>query len=223
MDHTRHSNIFLIPTQFGVGLIGAGGIGSPTAIALAKMGVIFIDVFDDDNVDPVNIATQLHQVSDIGKNKAFALRSTAERYADGCLGNAIPVRVDGSPLNLSYSLIISAVDSIGARRDIFKSMQTSNFQTCDWYLDARMGAEKYQHFLVDWNNGACIRRYEEMLFEFDDADIPDAPCTEKATIYTAFMAAGQIGNVVKDIVTEKAVPHRLVHYIPQCEIQVFKL
>jgi hypothetical protein len=82
MDHTRHQNIYNIPTGFSVAIIGAGGIGAITALTLAKMGVQNMVLFDDDIVGEENIATQLHKVSDVGKLKVEALGFALQEYSD---------------------------------------------------------------------------------------------------------------------------------------------
>ena len=65
--------------------MGAGGLGAITALALAKMGVVQMTVWDDDQVSPANIPTQLHPVSDIGMYKVDSLQQTLERFSDDIL------------------------------------------------------------------------------------------------------------------------------------------
>ena len=53
-----------------VTVIGAGGIGAATCLALAKMGVPFFTIIDDDVVSDVNMPTQLHRLADLGCDMA---------------------------------------------------------------------------------------------------------------------------------------------------------
>jgi hypothetical protein len=53
-------------------------------------------------------------------------------------------------------------------------------------------------FVVNLGN---IGWYQEALTRQNDSDIPDDPCTSKATIYTGCIAAGCIGAVVRKIIT----------------------
>jgi hypothetical protein len=85
-----------------------------------------------------------------------------------------------------------------------------------------MGALEYQHFLV-LNNVGCADSYGPRLMSTHEEDIPDVPCTEKATFFTAAIAAGHIGNAVCKIVQGDAIPHRLVHNIPNNWLQTFSL
>lgn len=58
-------------------IVGAGGLGSPAALALAASGVGRIGLVDDDSVDLSNLARQiLHRTADLGRSK---VESGAER------------------------------------------------------------------------------------------------------------------------------------------------
>jgi hypothetical protein len=220
MDHVRHSNIYNIPGYFQVGLVGAGGIGAMTALVFAKMGVQLMNVWDDDVVSETNIPTQLHPVSDVGEYKVESLERTLKAFSDEIEYTGIHARITPSMQHISqyafqrtrYHLFVTAVDSITARQEIWTQMQEYNAQV-DFLLDMRMSAMEYQHFLLRMDDHDARQRYEDMLFSMNDDDIPEVPCTEKATFFTASMAAGHAGVVLKDIVRQQARPHRLVHYI----------
>ncbi len=58
-------------------IIGAGGLGCPAALALAKAGVERLTLVDPDRVDPTNLHRQLwHRSSDVGRLK---VESASER------------------------------------------------------------------------------------------------------------------------------------------------
>lgn len=63
-----------------VAVVGAGGLGSPTVLALAAAGVGTLTVIDDDEVDASNLQRQvLHRVADVGKPKvSSAVRAAAD-------------------------------------------------------------------------------------------------------------------------------------------------
>ena len=55
-------------------LIGGGGIGAPTAIALARSGGVRLAIVDDDEVDLSNLHRQiLFEEADVGRPKLDAL------------------------------------------------------------------------------------------------------------------------------------------------------
>ena len=89
---------------------------------------------------------------------------------------------------MNYDLLIASVDSIAARKDIWGVAVRSRVE---WYLDMQaMGAEEYQHFLVDMHDLGNVERYHQFLYSFEDKDLPEIPCTAKATFYTA--SAGRL-------------------------------
>src|SRR5437660_10255687 len=76
----RYSRHFLLPQVGDKGqrrllrskvlLIGAGGLGSPTALYLAAAGVGTLGLMDGDVVDITNLQRQvLHTTADVGKPK----------------------------------------------------------------------------------------------------------------------------------------------------------
>lgn len=224
MNHTRHLDLFNFPPFYQVVLVGAGGIGAVTAMTLVKMGVPMLDIFDDDHVDETNLPGQLHRLSDVGKNKASALADSLLQFGDDSLVLPHEYRFQLEPAIVSANLVISAVDSIGSRKNIWEQV-AGLFMThaCPaWYIDARMAAEQYQHFVVDLNT-ASADRYAAMLDELNEADVPDLPCTAKATFFTAATAAGHLGTTVRNILKDEQNSERLVHYIPQNFMQVFNI
>ncbi len=60
-------------------LIGAGGLGSPTAVYLAAAGVGTLGIIDDDVVDLSNLQRQiLHRTPDVGRPKVESARDTIQ-------------------------------------------------------------------------------------------------------------------------------------------------
>ena len=205
MDHTRHIGVFNA-ANYSVALIGAGGIGTLTGITLAKMGVGSLSIYDDDQVDPINLATQFYRLSDVGKDKVSALSEAISEYAS-LVSQTQNFKVDQSTVLESAHIVISAVDRIDARQDIWEAVQQSNPL---WYLDARMSVEHFQLFVVDMSNRDW---YTAALSDQDDNLIPNEPCTSKATIYTACIAAGQVGAAVRRIITGAQIPGVISHDI----------
>lgn len=63
-----------------VAVVGAGGLGSPTVLALAAAGVGTLTVIDDDEVEASNLQRQvMHRVTDVGRPKVdSAVRVAAD-------------------------------------------------------------------------------------------------------------------------------------------------
>jgi len=208
MDHTRHSAIFSLLNK-SCTIIGAGGIGAITAITLAKMGMSGIRIFDDDTVDDVNLPTQFHKISDVGTRKSQAVLWNARLFSDIENFDAEIGRVTPQT-NLSDWLVISAVDSINARKDIWKAVRESKV---GWYFDARMASETFQLYTICMDDWKRVAMYEDILNAVNEEDVPDEPCTSKATMFTACVASGLIGAAIRRVVTGNQKSFLVVHDI----------
>lgn len=200
LDHTRHAGIFNMKDT-SVVLIGAGGIGAITAITLGKMGVAYLEVWDGDVVEQVNLATQFFPASALGYDKSTMISVDIQKYAPGVIN--YPMGMIEPDDYLVSQIIISALDSIDTRKMLWNDVLFDDRSKWSWYLDARMGAEEFMLYTVkrddaDW--------YDLHLEKWSDDMIPDLPCTEKATIYTANGAAAFIGAAVRNIVTGEPTP-----------------
>ena len=66
-----------------VGIAGAGGLGSNTALALARAGVGRLVVVDFDKVEKPNLTRQYYFLDQVGMLKVDALKINIERAAEG--------------------------------------------------------------------------------------------------------------------------------------------
>lgn len=213
MDHTRHIDLYDMH-RASVALVGAGGIGATTGIALSKMGVGELVLYDMDIVGTENLATQLHRLSDVGKSKVVSLMDAIHEYGNDTMVDFNYHRVTEEEIFYS-KYVIAAVDSIQTRKDIWKSVSRPASQTVfsRYYIDARMSAEEFHMYVVDLHSNEDRKRYAEMIEQESDENVPEIPCTMKATIYTAFMAAGHICNAVKKLEMGEKHPFAVIHNI----------
>lgn len=193
MIHTRHIGIF-DASHTHVTLVGAGGIGAMAALTLAKMGVSDLTIYDGDTVSPENLPTQFHRLDDLGRNKVDGLAETIRMFSDDTEVFPCAGRVTAD-MALYGTVVISAVDSIQARKDIWEAVKNG---TCGWYLDARMAAEEVHLFTVNMDHPEW---YEEALAKEDDSRVPDLTCTAKATMFCSALSAAIIGRTVRKIIT----------------------
>jgi len=163
--------------------IGAGGIGVPTAIALAKMGVRTMQIWDFDNVEEVNLGTQLYGPDHVGQAKVFSLAEHVKNLAPWCEIDARNETFEDQSFE-KFNVVIAAVDSLRVRRQVFRSM-LRNPKENQILIDPRMGAEVFTCYSVLPTEDQ--RWYQETLM----GEAVEAPCTEKATFYTGF-AAGSL-------------------------------
>jgi molybdopterin/thiamine biosynthesis adenylyltransferase len=104
-------------------VIGAGGLGCPSALVLARSGVGRIDVVDDDTVDTSNLHRQiLYRPGDAGRPKApfFAERLVQEASKVGrpirAVAREIRMLPDGaSELVAGYDLVLEGADNFATK------------------------------------------------------------------------------------------------------------
>lgn len=172
-------------------IIGAGAIGSFTALGLAKMGFGNLTVMDFDKVDTVNMNSQFYRFQDIGKPKVQALFDIIKDFANIQI-TAVNDAYTGATLN---GIVISAVDSMATRKTLWE-----NSKAAKMFIDARMGAEFAALYTMSPNKKQDIIGYENTLYT--DEEAVETPCTQKATIYTVQLIAGQVCKIIKDIVLD---------------------
>lgn len=204
MDYTRQLD--LAPTEdmqaLEVHIVGLGGIGSPTSLLLAKLGVGRIVGYDFDDVEPVNLPSQLYRRSDARRHrpKALAMQDICGEFSEVEFA-AIQDRANGHEL---AGVVVVGVDTMAARRDIFRAVATS---PVDWLIDARMGAETGTIVTVRPAEPSSLLYYDSTLF--DDHEALDLACTARAIIYNTFFLASLIGRQVKRIATGQPVERRI--------------
>ena len=181
-----------------VTLIGAGSIGSTTALWLCKMGVQNLRIFDADEVEEHNWSNQLYRKSDIGKPKVEALSDILEELADVKPVAYIEDYAD-QPLT---EVVISGVDSMASRKAIWKSVRSK--PEVQLYLDARMGLEVLTVHALNPQNRSERQDYVQTLC--DDSEALQEPCTARTIAYTPLMAASILCSFVKRYVNAAPIP-----------------
>ena len=100
-------------------IVGAGGLGSPSAVYLTLAGVGTVGIVDFDVVDISNLQRQiLHQHADIGRPKVESAKSTIKAYNPDTI-----VQIHETPLTSEnameiigqYDVIINGVDNFPTR------------------------------------------------------------------------------------------------------------
>jgi molybdopterin/thiamine biosynthesis adenylyltransferase len=176
--------------DFPVTIIGAGGIGSPLALALTKMGCRRMTLYDPDVVEPHNLPNQLYRLRDVGRPKVAALADLLCEFASPDV-RPIQDAVTGQTLT---GVVISGVDSMEAREQIWR--QSIRYRAAiPLYIDARMAAQVCRLLTVRPVDPDDVRWYETTLFADDQA--LEEPCTAQAIIYTTFGLAGFVANQIK--------------------------
>ena len=185
-------------------IIGVGGIGSHTALALARMGFHDLTLIDDDAVSLQNCSSQGFDMGDVGSYKVDVMRQKIMR-AVRCVPTIKKVRIDSTSDVLYTDVLIMAVDSMQARKEIFDVYfaKPDHHLKASHVINPSMGGE---YMNIDCYDGdACDVGDESKAFAdawFTDDEGLQETCTTKATIYTTLLIAGTICKIVKDIATQ---------------------
>ncbi len=99
--------------------LGAGGLGSPSALYLAAAGVGTIGIVDDDVVDESNLQRQvLHNIERLGMPKVESARKTLQALNSDVKVIPIQDRLDGSnvlEILANYDLVVDGADNFATR------------------------------------------------------------------------------------------------------------
>jgi len=123
--HIIHPYLLNPTNRISVNLVGAGGTGSQMLTALARINQalnalghagLHVRVFDDDKVQPANLARQLFTENEIGLNKGVALINRINRFF-GTNWKAVPERFTKGK-DTTANITVCCVDTIGARIEI---------------------------------------------------------------------------------------------------------
>lgn len=173
--------------ELRVALVGAGGIGAPCALALAKMGVKHLEIWDPDVVGQENIGPQMYSQKHIGQFKVNTLKNFLRNQADWCRVTA-HAELYRSNTEHDCHVVIPAVDSLRARKEIWASI---NRDMCQLVVDSRMGAEVLNMFSVVPNEDGAW--YETTL----EGEPVEAKCTAKSTFHCGLIAGALCAREVK--------------------------
>jgi molybdopterin/thiamine biosynthesis adenylyltransferase/rhodanese-related sulfurtransferase len=100
-------------------LLGAGGLGSPTALYLAAAGVGTLGIVDDDEVDLSNLQRQvIHSTERVGVPKVDSAEEAIRALNPDVKVVKYPVRIDSSNIMeiiKGYDVIVDGVDNFPTR------------------------------------------------------------------------------------------------------------
>jgi len=181
-------------------VIGAGGIGSFTLLALAKLGMKKIRVYDGDKVEDHNIPSQLHLIKALGLPKVQSIQALCKQLS----GTEIEAKnefwsSESGPLS---GIVISALDHMHAdaketkagRKELWEALKM-NFDV-DFYVDARIGGEIIRVLSIQpCKDTLHWEWYEGLLYQ--NSEVADLPCTGRNIIDVGFMVAAVITNNVR--------------------------
>jgi molybdopterin/thiamine biosynthesis adenylyltransferase len=105
--------------QAKVLLLGAGGLGAPTALYLAAAGVGHLGIVDDDVVDASNLQRQvIHSTETIGEPKVESAKQTIEKLNPDVKVTTYNTRLNADniiEIIKDYDIVVDGVDNFPTR------------------------------------------------------------------------------------------------------------
>lgn len=109
-------------------IVGAGGLGSPSAMYLAAAGVGHITIYDDDVVDLSNLQRQIaHHTSDVGIDKVISTRNTLMQLNPEVSVKAVKEKLTGEKLEEEVEksdVVLDCSDNFATRFAVNKACVT---------------------------------------------------------------------------------------------------
>lgn len=167
-DYSRQINI-LNPEEFNkrINIIGVGATGSWMSLALAKMGLNNLHLYDFDTVGEHNLPNQMFGIRDINRNKALSMRNIIKMLT-GFVIKAKDEKIEGdTPLQ---GIVFMLTDTMKSRKDIYYKAIKNNPKV-ELLIETRMDLRGGRIYVIDPSNREHIKKYEETLYGDDEAEV----------------------------------------------------
>lgn len=206
MDFTRQEGLIKNKDirKKKVTVIGAGAVGSFCALALTKLGVENLFVYDDDGVSEHNLPNQFYRISDAEsqKFKTDALRDIVKDFCGADIDRSLN-RYEGQPLT---EVTVVATDNMASRKLVWEQFQMQSLARV--LIEARMGGELGIVYTIQFKNADSKEFYNEVLHE--DSESEEIPCTERSVIYNVLMISSLVCRAFKAYVNGEKYPREVV-------------
>ncbi len=190
-------------------IAGIGGIGSNVAFQLARMIPVNLTLYDDDNVEMVNMAGQLFSSNNIGESKVTAIANMIYDYTS--MRQVLAIQEKFTSDKEPGDIMICGFDNMVARRIFFNSWynhildKPENERSKCLYLDGRLSMDTLQILCIRGDDQYNIERYErEFLFADYEADA--TVCSMKQTTYLACMIGSLMVNLFTNFIANSLDP-----------------
>ena len=184
-------------------IIGCGAGWSLTAIALSKMGIGELTLYDMDIVKDENIGLQFFTVAQLGFNKAIATKELCEGFNPNVKVNAYSSEFVNQTLRSEIALAMT--DTIESRDCVLR--ESENSQHCKLYIDARMNPKIVKVFTVNTKNKPSVDKFRQDFIK--DVKNTETPCTARGIIFNALLSSTFCSNIVKRYVNNEALPKHI--------------
>lgn len=195
-----------------IAVVGVGAVGRPIALQLACMGVGGLILIDPDTVEDVNVGTQMYAPQDIGRYKSVVTGRECMKWLPPEKGRGSETRIQYTvvgmvnepcgakfeevewPVGTRMDVIFCCVDTMAARQVIWDMVRDGRFNTQLW-LDTRVQGEVMRIFAVPLDKREAVEHY--IAAWYPDEEAFQGRCTDRMTLYSAYVAAGMaVGKYV---------------------------
>jgi len=183
---------------------------------LAKMGVYSIKAWDADMVEPHNFPVQFFPNNSIGQFKTDALGEMLKMMSM-CKYTGIHEHFIGQ--EMLNGITISAVDSITARKDIFKHIKQNS--GIPLYMDTRMGAYTGKVISFDPNNPNKWKDYIRTKLP-PNSHIQPLPCSERSILFTVLGISSEVGSILRRHLVGETIPYIVNREFKHTFVQVIE-
>ncbi len=170
-------------------------------MALTRLGISSFTIFDFDKIEAHNLSSQSFFSSDIGREKAVSAVEQMLTFNPDVKVTSYATAFTGAEQD--GQILISAVDSMEARREICKNLPPDTF-----VIDGRMG-------------GGQIEVHSQLASEWAktlDKDGDDDPCGARYISYTSYVMAGLIANQVKRYLMRQRMAKTILLHMDTMEL-----
>lgn len=198
-DPDKHPDLHVV-------MIGCGGIGSPTAFNLAKLGVPSLTLVDFDLVEPHNLPNQMFKLDQVGKPKAQALKEIIEEFTP-CEVEAVESKLEDADDYL-HGIVVSGLDSMAARKALWDLLRYS--MRTNLLIDGRIGGQDILVHTIRPAEVDDVDYYEKYCMYTDEEGV-EAPCTARGIYDVSTKMASLITRNLRLWLTGGKVEQTITH------------
>ena len=194
-------------TEQTVIIAGQGGIGSWATMIMSRMHPKQLFIYDDDEVETVNLAGQLYSKSMVDKKKVDAMANLVKDFSD--YNAVMAIAQKWTEETQPGDIMICGFDNMQARKTFFHSwlrhvLGHPHPEKC-LFIDGRLAFTDMQVFCITGDDTYNIKRYNEEYL-FDDKEADETICSMKQTTYCACMIGGLIVNLFTNFIANLQTP-----------------
>lgn len=184
-------------------IAGLGGIGSWTALNIARFNPERLVLYDPDTVETANMSGQFFCSEDLGDFKVNAVSRAISRYTSCYSVFCKHRRYDET--SETSKIMICGFDNMEARKIFFRSWKnlvnnsSSGYKKTCLYIDGRLSIDTLQVFCITGDDMYNMDLYEKEYL-FDDSEADATVCSLKQTSYMANMIGAFIANLLINFV-----------------------